>query len=175
MRLLALFACLGLVGCAHPPGWGGDTARLRLVSLSGARTEIRQLAPGDCPDRPTTLLAVLGLGVRDGVNQGRSERMPLQDSVLPATATELVIPAGRPFAARFQVASAPGPRGTDTVYPACVKSFVLTPAAGENYEVQVEQFRGGCVLNVFHLDRLQDGRYVRRETRAGRELRRPCE
>lgn len=168
-------AALALAGCAHFEGFGGNTAKLRLVSLSGARTEIHQLASTDCIGRTGAPIATVGLGVKGGLNQGRSLGMPLQGTVQGATASETSIPAGKPFAAQFHVDRAAGPRGTNTFYEACTKGFVLTPQAGENYEAQVEQYRGGCVLTVFHLSRERNGIYVRREAANARELTTRCD
>lgn len=177
-HLAAPIAALTLAGCAHFQGFEGfrgDTAKLRLVSLSGARTEIRQLPNTECVGRTGALLATVGLDVKGGLNQGHSLGMPLQGTVQRPTASEITIPAGKPFAAQFHVNRVAGPRGTNTFYEACTKSFVLTPKAGENYEVQVEQYRGGCALNVFHLSRERNGTYVRREAPNANALTIRCE
>jgi hypothetical protein len=177
-HLAAWIAALTLAGCAHFEGFGGfggDTAKLRLVSLSGARTEIHELANAECSRRSGALIAIVGLGVKGGLNQGRSLGMPLQGTVQRPTATEIAIPAGKPFTGQFHVDRVSGPRGTNTFYEACTRSFVLTPRAGESYEVQVEQYRGGCTLNVFHLSRERDGSYVRREAANARELKTRCD
>lgn len=174
----AMILGLLLAGCAHFEGFagfGGDTAKLRLVSLSGARTEIHRLSNTECGGRTGTLIATVGLGVKGGLNQGHSLGMPLQGTVQRPTASEMTIPAGKPFAAQFHVDRVAGPRGTNTFYEACTKSFVLTPEAGENYEVQVEQYRGGCTLNVFQLSRERNGSYVRREAANARELKSRCD
>lgn len=172
--LSAVILSLLVSGCAHFPGFGGDTAKLRLVSLSGARTEIHQLSDTECVGRTSRLIAVVGLGVKGGVNQGHSLGMPLQGTVQRPTATEIALYADKPFAAQFQVDRMSGPRGTHTFYEACTKSFVLTPQAGENYEVQLEQYRGGCAVNVFHLTRERNGVYVRRKAEDARELTTRC-
>ena len=174
-RLIALAACLTLAACAHFEGFGGDTAKLRLVSLSGARTEIHQLSDTECVGRTGRLIAVVGLGVKGGMNQGHSLRMPLQGTVRQPTASEIAIHADKPFAAQFRVDRVAGPRGTHTFYEACTKSFVLMPQAGENYEARVEQYRGGCALNVFHLSRERNGAYVRREAANAHELTTRCD
>jgi hypothetical protein len=173
--LIPLLAAVAIAGCAHLDGFGAGTAKLRFVSLSGSRTEIHELADTRCIGERGAKIATIGLEVRGGANQGRSLGMPLQDTVQRPTATEISLPAGQPFAAQFQVAGAPGPRGTHSFYDACTKSFVLTPKAGENYEAQVEQYRGGCTLNVFHIHRERNGSYVRRVAENARELKTRCE
>lgn len=174
-HLFALATCLALAGCAHFEGFSGDTAKLRFVSLSGSRTEIHELSNTQCIGRTGVMIATVGLGVKGGMNQGRSMGIPLQETVQRPTASEMAVRAGKPFAAQFQVASAPGPRGTSGFYEACTKSFVLTPKEGENYEAQLEQYRGGCVLNVFRISRERNGSYVRREAENARELKTRCD
>jgi hypothetical protein len=172
--LTPLLIVLALAGCAHFEPFGA-TAKLRLVSLSGGRTDIHELRDTNCVGRLDATIATVGLGVKGGLNQGRSLGMPLQDTVQRPTASEMSIRAGQPFAAQFQVARTPGPRGTNSFYEACTRSFVLVPKAGEYYEAQVEQYRGGCVLNVFRISRERDGSYVRRVADGARELKTRCE
>jgi len=167
---------LALAGCAHYFGpFGGATAKLRLVSLPGSKTEIRELSDTECVGSTGAAIATVGLGVKNGTNQGRSLGMPLQETVQRPTATEIGIRAGRPFAAQFQAARVTGPRGTNWAYEACTRSFVLTAKEGEQYEAQLEQYHGGCVVNVFRLSRERDGSYVRRVAENARELRTRCD
>ena len=51
---------------------------MRFASLPGNATEIHEIEDQRCPG---SLIAKLGLNVKDGTNQGRSLRMPLQESV----------------------------------------------------------------------------------------------
>lgn len=164
-----------LAGCAHYfEPMGGASAKLRFVSLPGAKTEISELAETHCAGRPGATIANVGMAVRDGANQGRSLSMPLQESVPRATASEARIRAGQPFAAQLKASAAPGPKGAGWDYPACTRSFVITAKEGENYEAQLEQLHGGCQLNVFRITREKDGSYVRRVAENARELKTRC-
>lgn len=168
-------ASIGLAGCAHYfEPLGGATAKLRFVSLPGSKTEVHELNDTQCLGTPGAAIAVVGLGVTGGTNQGRSLGMALQETVQRPTASETSVRAGKPFAAQFKASAAPGPRGANWSYPACTKGFVLTPKEGEQYEAQLEQVHGGCVLNVFRLSRERDGSYVRRVAENARELKSRC-
>lgn len=159
-------------GCAHyVEPFGGATAKLRLVSLPGNTTEVRELPDAQCTGG---MLAKLGLGVKFGTRQGQSLQMPLQDSVPRAAASELTVRAGAPFAAQFKASAGPGPKGAGWAYPACTKSFVLTPKEGELYEAQLEQLNGACQINVFRLSHERDGSHVRRIAENARELKPRC-
>lgn len=174
-RFLLPVCALALSGCAHyADPFTGPTAKLRVVSLPGSATEVRELDDPRCVGRPGVLVAQLGISVKNGANQGRSLHMPLQESVPQAAASEINVRAGQPFAAQFKLSASPGPRGLGWSYPACVKSFVLTPKEGEQYEAQVEQLHGACHLNVFRLSRERDGSHVRRVAENGRELKARC-
>lgn len=174
-NLLALLVVLLLAGCAHYfEPLSGATAKLRFVTLPGARTEVSELSETQCAGHPGATIAVLGNAVRDGTNQGRSLGMPLQETVARPTASETRIPAGQPFAAQFKANAAPGPKGAGWDYPACTRSFVLTAKEGESYEAQLEQLHGGCQLNVFRITREKDGSYVRRLAEHARELKTRC-
>lgn len=175
LRLVTLAACLALGGCAHYfEPFGGSTAKLRFVSLPGSKTDIHELSDTECIGSSGAAIATVGLGVSGGLNQGRSQNMPLQETVQRPTASEITIRAGKPFAARFQAARASGPRGSGWAYEACSKSFTLTAREGEFYEAQLEQYHGGCVINVFRISRERDGSYVRRVADNGRELKARC-
>ena len=175
-HLIAIAACLALAGCAHYfEPFGGATAKLRFVSLPGSKTEIHELSNTQCIGNSGAAIATVGLAVKGGTNQGRSQGMPLQETVQRPTASEISIRAGRPFAAQFQAARVPGPRGASWSYEACTRGFVLTAKEGENYEAQLEQYHGGCVVNVFRISRERDGTYVRRVAENARELKTRCE
>jgi hypothetical protein len=64
--------------------------------------------------------------------------------------------------------------GAQGFHPACTKSFMITAREGDNYEVQLEQYLGGCVLNVFRITREKDGSYVRRIADNAHELKKRC-
>lgn len=175
-RLVVITACLALAGCAHYfEPMGGATAKLRFVSLPGAKTEIHELSDTQCIGGTGAAIATVGLGVSNGKNQGRSLSMPLQETVQRPTASEVSIRAGKPFAAQFKAARAAGPRGAIWAYESCSKSFVLTAKEGEHYEAQLEQYHGGCVLNVFRINRERDGSYVRRVAENAKELKTRCD
>lgn len=175
MRLLAPAIVLLLGACAHYfEPLSGTTAKLRFVSLPGAKTEISELAETRCAGRAGATIAVVGNAVKDGKNQGKSLGMPLQETVARPTASEARIRANQPFAAQLKAHAAPGPKGAGWDYPACTRSFVLTAKEGENYEAQLEQLHGGCQLNVFRLTREKDGSYVRRVAENARELKTAC-
>ena len=172
---LAAFATLALAGCAHyVEPFGGTTAKLRVVSLPGSATEVRELDDTQCIGSTGALIASLGLSVKNGTNQGRSLHMPLQDGVPRLAGGELTIRAGQPFAAQFKAKATSGPKGAGWDYPACARSFVLTAKEGEYYEAQLEQLHGGCQLNVFRISRERDGSYVRRVAENARELKTRC-
>jgi hypothetical protein len=173
--VVALLLPAALAGCAnYLEPFGGAAAKLRFVSLPGNRTEIRELPDSDCVGSAGASIATVGLSVTGGHNQGRSQGMPLQETVQRPTASETVVRAGKPFAAQLQASKSAGPRGANWSYEACTKSFVLTPKEGENYEAQLEQYRGGCVINIFRISRERDGTYVRRVAETGRELKTRC-
>ena len=175
MRLFILSLFLLLAGCAqYFEPIGGATARLRFVSLPGSKTEIHELNNTQCLGGKGAAIATVGLAVSGGLNQGRSQRMELQETVQRPTASEISLRAGKPFAAQFKAHSAPGPRGANWDYPACTKGFVLTPKEGEQYEAQLEQVHGSCVINVFRISRERDGSYVRRVAETGHELKTRC-
>lgn len=172
---LVLIFTLALAGCAHYiEPIGGATAKLRVVSLPGNATEVRELNDTHCVGSSAGLIASLGLSVKNGTNQGRSLHMPLQDGVPRLAAGELNIRAGQPFAAQFKANAASGPKGAGWSYPACSKSFAFTPKEGEYYEAQLEQLNTGCQINVFRISRERDGSYVRRIAEQSRELKTRC-
>lgn len=174
--LIPLAASLALSGCAHYfEPMGGATAKLRFVSLPGAKTEIHELSDTQCIGGTGASIATVGLGVSGGKNQGRSLKIPLQETVQRPTASEVSIRAGKPFAAQFRAARAAGPRGANWSYESCTRSFVLTAKEDENYEAQLEQYHGGCVVNVFRISRERDGTYVRRVAENAKELKTRCD
>jgi hypothetical protein len=164
MRLALLITLAALLaGCAHyVEPLGGSTAKLRLVSLPGNTTEIRELENPRCVGNFGAVVAQLGLNVKDGKNQGRSLQMPLHDPLPRAATSELNVRAGQPIALLFKASSGRGPKVADWSYPACNKSFSLIPQEGELYEAQFEQLQNECQLNVFRISREKDGSYVRR-------------
>ena len=174
MRLPLSFALVGilLAGCTHYiEPLGGSSAKLRFVSLPGNPTEIHALEDQRCTG---TLIAKLGLSVKDGANQSRSLHMPLPESIPRAATTELAVRANQPLTAQFKVVSGRGPQGADWSYAACNKSFVLTPKPDELYEAQLEQQAGGCQLNIFRITREKDGSYVRRIAPHAQVLKARC-
>lgn len=174
-RIFAVTACLALAGCAHYfEPMGGATAKLRFVSLPGSKTEIHELSDTECAGNNAGAIATVGLGVTSGKNQGKSQGMPLQETVQRPTASETIIRAGKPFAARMQAARTAGPRGSNWAFEACSKSFVITAREGEFYEAQLEQYHNGCVINVFRINRERDGSYVRRVADNAHELKARC-
>lgn len=168
--ILALVTVLG--GCAnYVEPLIGSSAKMRFVSLPGNTTEIHEMEDQRCPG---TLIAKLGLNVKDGTNQGRSLHMPLQESVPRAAATELNVRAARPLAVQFKAAPGRGPQGAAWSYAACNKSFVITPKQDELYEVQLEQHADGCQLNLFRFVRDKDGAYARQLERNLQTLKVRC-
>lgn len=164
MRLTLLLALTALfAGCTHYiEPLGGSSAKLRLVSLPGNTTEIRELENPRCIGNGGALVAKLGLKVKDGPNQGRSLQMPLHDPLPRAATSELSVRANQPIAMLFKAGSGRGPKVADWSYPACNKAFSLTAKEGELYEAQFEQLQNDCQLNVFHISREKDGSYIRR-------------
>jgi hypothetical protein len=172
---LSPFLALLLAGCAQYFGpIGGATANLRFVSLPGNKTEIHELSDAHCIGSLGPMIAVVGHTVSNGPGQGRSLGMPLQETVPRPIASEVRISASQPFAAQMSAVKGPGPTGTPGFHPACTKSFVLRAKEGDDYEVQLEQYLGGCVLNVFRITREKDGSYVRRLANNAHELKKHC-
>ncbi len=169
---LTLALVTTLAGCAnYVEPLVGSSAKMRFVSLPGNATEIHEIEDQRCPGN---LIAKLGLNIKDGTNQGRSLRMPLQESVPRAAATELNVRATRPLAVQFKAAPGRGPQGTNWSYGACHKSFVITPKQDELYEAQLEQHADGCQLNLFRLVRDKDGGYARQLERNVQALKVRC-
>lgn len=161
-RLILLFIFLGLQGCTHYlPPLAGPSANLRFVSLPGNRTEIHELDEARCDSTPGPAIAVLGEALRNETGQGRSVGMPLNDLSSRSNASEITIRSGQAFAAQIKAAPGPGPGGVKWAYGKCSKRFVLHPKEGMNYEAQLEQYNGGCTLNIFRIGR-ESGTYVRR-------------
>jgi len=161
-RLSLLFILLALQGCTHYiPPLSGPTANLRFVSLPGNKTEIHALNDARCDSTPGSTIAVLGEALRNETGQGRSVGMPLSDLSSRTNASEIAIRSGQAFAAQIKAAQGPGPSGVKWSYAKCSKRFVLNPKEGMNYEAQLEQYNGGCTLNVFRIGR-ESGTYVRR-------------
>lgn len=160
--LVLFFAILALHGCTtYTPPLSGPTANLRFFTLPGNKTEIHVLDEARCDSTPGATIAILGQALHNETGQGQSVGMPLGDSVPKARASEIAIRSGQAFAAQMKAAAAPGPNGENWVYGKCRKRFVLKPKEGRNYEAQLEQYNGGCTLNVFRLSR-EAGTYVRR-------------
>lgn len=160
--LLLLFILLALQGCAHyMPPLSGPTANVRFVSLPGNKTEIHALNDPRCDSTPGSTIAVVGEALRNETGQGRSVGMPLNDLSSRTNASEISIRSGQAFAAQIKAAPGPGPSGVKWAYGKCSKRFVLHPKEGMNYEAQLEQYNGGCTLNVFRIGR-ESGTYVRR-------------
>ncbi|MBI5753167.1 MAG: hypothetical protein HZA59_13650 [Hydrogenophilales bacterium] len=160
--LLPILPVLLLGGCAHYfEPLGGPTANLRFVSLPGNKTEIHALSEARCDSAPSATIAVVGEALRNETGQGRSVGMPLSDPASRTNASEIAIRSGQAFAAQMKAAQGPGPSGVKWAYGKCSKRFVLNPKEGMNYEAQLEQYNGGCTLNVFRISR-EAGTYVRR-------------
>lgn len=162
LALLLILANL-LAACTHyTEPLGGSTAKLRLVSLPGNATEIRELENPRCVGNGGALVAKIGLNVKDGTNQGRSLQMPLLDPLPRAATSELNVRADQPIAFLFKGGSGHGPKTADWSYTACNKSFSLIPKEGELYEAQFEQLQNECQVNVFRISREKDGSFIRR-------------
>lgn len=166
MPRLALPAMVTLAllfsGCAHYSApLSGPTAKLRFVTLPGNKTEISSLNDARCDSAPDSTIAILGEALRNETGQGRSVGMPLGDSVPKASSSEIDVRSGQAFGAQIKAAAGRGPSGAKWAYGKCIKRFVLTPKEGVNYEAQLEQYNGGCTLNVFRISR-EAGTYVRR-------------
>jgi len=176
MRRISLLLVISLLaGCSHYiEPIGGNTAKLRIVSLPGNPTEIHTLDQTTCIGQPDKLVAKLGLNIKDGVNQGRSLEMNLPEGLPRASIAELRIDASTPSAFRIKASAAKGPRGAGWSYPACIKSFRLTPKPDEQYEAQLEQQPGECQINIFRLSREKDGSYVRRIASNAEPLKHRC-
>ncbi len=161
-QLSLLFILLALQGCTHyTPPLSGPTANLRFVSLPGNKTEIPALNDARCDSTPGSTIAVVGEALRNETGQGRSVGMPLSDLSSRTNASEIAIRSGQAFATQIKAAQGPGPGGVKWDYGKCSKRFLLTPKEGMNYEAQLEQYNGGCTLNVFRIGR-EAGTYVRR-------------
>jgi hypothetical protein len=159
---LLLVVTLALHGCTgYLPPLSGPTANLRFVSLPGNKTEIHALSEARCDSAPSATIAVVGEALRNETGQGRSVGMPLSDLSSRANASEIAIRSEQAFAAQMKAAPGPGPSGVKWAYGKCSKRFVLNPKEGMNYEAQLEQYHGGCTLNVFRISR-EAGTYVRR-------------
>lgn len=159
---LLLFVTLVLQGCAsYMPPLSGPTANVRFVSLPGNRTEIHALSDARCDSGTGSTIAIVGEALRNENGQGRSVGMPLAESAPKASASEIAVRSGQAFAAQIKAAPGPGPSGANWSYGRCTKRFVITPKEGMNYEAQLEQYNGGCTLNVFRISR-EAGAYVRR-------------
>lgn len=158
----SLIVLLLLQGCTHyTPPFAGPTAKLRFVSLPGNKTEIHALVDARCDSTPGATIAVVGEALRNAAGQGRSVGIPLSDPTSRSNASEITLRSGQAFAAQIKAAKAPGPTGANWHYEQCNKRFVLTPQEGMHFEAQLEQYHGGCTLNVFRISR-EAGTYVRR-------------
>ena len=161
-QLALLGIALALQGCSqYLPPLTGPTAQLRFFTLPGNKTEIHTVGEARCDGAPDASIAVLGESQHNATGQGRSLGMPLGDVIPKANSSEITIRSGQAFAAQMKAVAAPGPRGADWSYEKCRKRFVLKPKEGVNYEAQLEQYDGGCTLNVFRLSH-EAGTYVRR-------------
>ena len=144
--LLFLFALLALQGCTHYlPPLAGPTAKLRFVTLPGNKTEIHALKEARCESAEGASIALLGGA----------------DPVASNNAREIAVRSDQGFAAQIKTASGAGPGGAKWAYAKCSKRFVLQPKEGASYEAQLEQYNGGCTLNIFRIG-LDAGIYVRR-------------
>ena len=144
--LLFLFALFALQGCTHYlPPLAGPTAKLRFVTLPGNKTEIHALNEARCESAPGASIALLGGA----------------DPAASTNAREIAVRSDQGFAAQIKAASGAGPGGAKWAYAKCSKRFVLHPKEGASYEAQLEQYNGGCTLNVFRINR-ESGTYVRR-------------
>ncbi len=160
-QLALVCLILALQGCAnYLPPLTGPTANLRFYTLPGNKTEIHELDKPRCDSALGKKIAIVGQAVHNETGQGRSVGMPLGDLIPKASSSEITIRSGQAFAAQMQAAAAPGPNGVSWAYAQCSKRFVFHPKQGMNYEVQIEQYDGGCTLNVFRISR-EAGAYVR--------------
>lgn len=158
----SLIVLLMLQGCAHyTPPLTGPTAKLRFVSLPGNKTEIHALVDARCDSPPGATIAVVGEALHNEMGQGRSVGIPLSDPLSRSNASEITIRSGQAFGAQMKAARAPGPGGGKWYYEKCSKRFLLTPKEGMHFEAQLEQYDGGCTLNVFRISR-EAGTYIRR-------------
>ena len=149
-------------GCAqYTPPLSGPTAQLRFVSLPGNKTEIHTLDNARCESAPDAMIAVVGEMLHNETGQGRSVGMPLADSFSKASTSEITLRSGQAFAAQIKATPGPGPNGAKWSYGKCSKRFILSPKESMQYEAQLEQYNGGCTLNVFRINR-EAGAYVRR-------------
>ena len=149
-------------GCTHyTPPLAGPTAKLRLISLPGNKTEIHALVDARCDSAVGTPIALVGEALRNGAGQGRSVGVPLDDPSSRSNASEITIRSGQAFGVQMKAAKAPGPGAANWSYEKCSKRFILTPKEGMNFEAQLEQYNGGCTLNLFRINR-EAGSYVRR-------------
>lgn len=156
--------CLALTlpACTnYTPPLSGPTANLRFLTLPGNKTEIHALNEARCDSASDKTIALVGHAVRNETGQGHSVGMPLSENIAKANSSEITLRSGQAFAAQMKAVAAPGPRGTDWSYEKCRKRFILKPKEGVNYEAQLEQYDGGCTLNVFRLSH-EAGTYVRR-------------
>ena len=161
-QLSSLLTLLLLQGCTHYTApLTGPTAKLRFVSLPGNKTEIHALLDARCDSSPGTKIAVVGEALRNEAGQGRSVGVPLDDPSSRSNASEITIRSGQALAVQMKAEKAPGPGSTKWNYEKCSKRFVLTPKEGMNFEAQLEQYNGGCTLNIFRIGR-EAGTYVRR-------------
>lgn len=159
---LLLLSLLALQGCAtYLPPLTGPTAKLRFVTLPGNKTDIHTLDDARCDSPVDATLAVLGEKIANDSSQGRSGGIPLNDYGARANAREITIRSGQVFAAQMKAAQGPGPSGVKWDYAKCSKRFLLTPKEDAYYEAQLEQYNGGCTLNVFRIGK-ESGTYVRR-------------
>ena len=143
---LSLVALLALQGCTHYlPPLAGPTAKLRFVSLPGYKTEIHALNEARCDSAPGASIAALGGA----------------DPAASTNAREIMVRSDQGFAAQIKAAAGAGPGGAKWAYAKCSKRFVLNPKEGASYEAQLEQYNGGCTLNIFRISR-ESGNYVRR-------------
>ena len=161
-QLPSLLVFLLFQGCTHyTPPLTGPTAKLRFISLPGNKTEIHALVDARCDSILGTTIAVVGEALRNEAGQGRSVGVPLDDPSSRSNASEITIRSGQALAVQMKAEKAPGPGGVKWSYEKCSKRFVLTPKEGMNFEAQLEQYNGGCTLNIFRISR-EAGTYVRR-------------
>ena len=161
-QFLPIFVIFIFQGCTHyTPPLTGPTAKLRLISLPGNKTEIHALADARCDSALGTPIALVGQALRNEAGQGRSVGVPLDDPSSRSNASEITIRSGQAFAVQISAAKAPGPGGAKWYYEKCSKRFVLTPKEGRKFEAQLEQYNGGCTLSVFRIGR-EAGNYIRR-------------
>lgn len=146
MRFSFFVILLALQGCTHYlPPLAGPTAKLRFVTLPGNKTEIHALNEARCESAPGASIAALGG----------------PDPAASSNAREITVRSDQGLAVQMKAAAGAGPGGAKWAYAKCSKRFVLVPKESVSYEAQLEQYNGGCTLNVFRLSR-ESGTSVRR-------------